>query len=211
MAVRGRFRRPSRTNEPLQLGNRALLADRGLDPGKLPQRAKSARREGQTVLFVVIDVIFFFVVFFFLLTVSYSSSASLLSTSSGTFSSSTFSSFHDDDEASQQPGRPHISTTKAIYCLFRVAYSDECTLDLIWWKKSIEKLPLKLVGVLSLIYKGQCVSLGKLLRHRRRNVGQERLQHVALHRRHVAHRLHGEELLLEEVLVCHLAQDAQGY
>jgi len=37
------------------LGNRALLAGYGLDPGKLPQRAKSARREGQTVLFVVID------------------------------------------------------------------------------------------------------------------------------------------------------------
>jgi len=37
------------------LGNRALLTDLGLDPGSLPQRAKSARREGQTVLFVVID------------------------------------------------------------------------------------------------------------------------------------------------------------
>jgi len=37
------------------LGNRALLKDLGLDPGSLPQRAKSARREGQTVLFVVID------------------------------------------------------------------------------------------------------------------------------------------------------------
>jgi len=37
------------------LGNRALLSGFGLDPGKLPQRAKSARREGQTVLFVVID------------------------------------------------------------------------------------------------------------------------------------------------------------
>jgi len=37
------------------LGNRALLSGFGLDPGRLPQRAKSARREGQTVLFVVID------------------------------------------------------------------------------------------------------------------------------------------------------------
>jgi len=37
------------------LGNRALLDDLNVDPSKLPQRAKSARREGQTVLFVVID------------------------------------------------------------------------------------------------------------------------------------------------------------
>jgi len=39
----------------IALGNRALLSGFGLDPGRLPQRAKSARREGQTVLFVVID------------------------------------------------------------------------------------------------------------------------------------------------------------
>jgi Cu+-exporting ATPase len=39
----------------IALGNRALLTGFGLDPGKLPQRANSARREGQTVLFVVID------------------------------------------------------------------------------------------------------------------------------------------------------------
>jgi Cu+-exporting ATPase len=37
------------------LGSRALLTAQGLDPEKLPQRAKNARREGQTVLFVVID------------------------------------------------------------------------------------------------------------------------------------------------------------
>ncbi|HYQ71438.1 MAG TPA: heavy metal translocating P-type ATPase, partial [Gammaproteobacteria bacterium] len=39
----------------IALGNRALLDDLGIDPSSLPQRAKSARREGQTVLFVVID------------------------------------------------------------------------------------------------------------------------------------------------------------
>jgi Cu+-exporting ATPase len=39
----------------IALGNRALLSDLNIDPSKLPQRAKSARREGQTVLFVVID------------------------------------------------------------------------------------------------------------------------------------------------------------
>jgi len=37
------------------LGNRVLLTELGVDPSRLPQRAKSARREGQTVLFVVID------------------------------------------------------------------------------------------------------------------------------------------------------------
>jgi Cu+-exporting ATPase len=39
----------------IALGNRALLTDLKVDPRMLPQRAKSARREGQTVLFVVID------------------------------------------------------------------------------------------------------------------------------------------------------------
>jgi len=39
----------------IALGNRALLTDLNIDPSTLPQRAKSARREGQTVLFVVID------------------------------------------------------------------------------------------------------------------------------------------------------------
>jgi Cu+-exporting ATPase len=39
----------------IALGNRALLDELGIDPSSLPQRAKSARREGQTVLFVVID------------------------------------------------------------------------------------------------------------------------------------------------------------
>jgi Cu+-exporting ATPase len=42
-------------NHRVALGNRALLADLNIDPSRLPQRAKSARREGQTVLFVVID------------------------------------------------------------------------------------------------------------------------------------------------------------
>jgi Cu+-exporting ATPase len=39
----------------IALGNRALLTELEVDPSRLPQRAKSARREGQTVLFVVID------------------------------------------------------------------------------------------------------------------------------------------------------------
>jgi Cu+-exporting ATPase len=37
------------------LGNRALLADLGVDPGELAARAESLRADGQTVMFVVVD------------------------------------------------------------------------------------------------------------------------------------------------------------
>jgi Cu+-exporting ATPase len=37
------------------LGNRALLADQGIDPGGLGERAEALRREGQTAMFVAVD------------------------------------------------------------------------------------------------------------------------------------------------------------
>jgi Cu+-exporting ATPase len=39
----------------VSLGNRKLLEDLGIDPGELSQKAETMRKEGQTVMFIVVD------------------------------------------------------------------------------------------------------------------------------------------------------------
>ncbi|MGE5751923.1 MAG: heavy metal translocating P-type ATPase, partial [Nitrospirota bacterium] len=42
-------------NHSIALGNRALLDDLGIDPGRLSAKAEELRRDGQTVMFVAVD------------------------------------------------------------------------------------------------------------------------------------------------------------
>jgi Cu+-exporting ATPase len=54
-SLTGRGVRGTVAGKAVALGNRALLAELGVDPGELDTRAEELRGEGQTVMFVVVD------------------------------------------------------------------------------------------------------------------------------------------------------------